>query len=117
MCLLTLKMTTTLHDLPLDAWVGIFRAFPLADRVSHFNMLRSCGIFAGMNRLDTFWTIISRLEKTEHPAPFEEFPDVTCYHSAAEALIDMGISPEVARTAVGRACGDLQTAMHYLGWT
>ena len=110
-------MTTTVHDLPLDAWVGIFRAFPLADRVSYFNTLRACGIFADLDRLDTFWTIISRLETTEHRRPFEEFPDVTCYYAAAAALEDMGISPEVARTVVGRACGDLQTAMHYLGWT
>ena len=109
---------TTITDLPLDAWVGIFKQFPLGERVNYFDTLRAAGLFIELERLDTFWTIITRLEtpETEPESLFEAFPDVDSYLTAARVLEDMGVSSEIARSIVGQAQGDLQVAIDYLGW-
>ena len=110
----------SLTALPIDAWAIIFRHMDESTLTSQFDILFKAGVFGSLNRLDTFWDIMSRIElvqsKKESPV-FDTFPDASAYRDCRTTLIDMGLSSDKATHVTAQAHGELERAIYILGWT
>ena len=106
--------------LPLDAWASIFRHVDERDLTRQFDILYDAGVFGGLDRLNTFWDIMGRLDMLQRshaePPAFDTFPNVVMYRECRTALVEMGLSFEHASTIAGRSHGELDRAIHLLGW-
>lgn len=101
--------------LPIDVWVPIFAHIEPSTRVRQFDLLVRANIFPAQTRLDTFWSIMGQLDRTNEVA-FDEMPSADLYKVCASHLSDMGLPADVVSRVVQDARGDLYAAMRMLGW-
>lgn len=110
----------SLAALPIDAWAIIFRHMDEGSLTAQFDILFNAGVFGSLNRLDTFWGIMSRIElvqpRDESPT-FDTFPDISAYKDCRATLMEMGMSSEKATHVTAQAHGELDRAMYLLGWS
>ena len=108
-----------LQTLPLDAWAIVFRYFDASTLTLQFDVLFKAGVFQRVARLDTFWSIMSKLELANppyEPPAFQGFPNGLMYRTCQTTLMEMGIPERRAACIAGDVQGDLELAIQILGW-
>ncbi len=112
--------TTTIFDIPLDAWVVILRFIDKQKLVDTFNKLFDSRILniPAQCRIDTFWIVVSQsryLDECEKEVELPE-PNSLVHRNCLDKLTEMGVNRDYALNVVRATNGDFQGAMGFLGW-
>lgn len=106
----------SIRDMSLDAWKVTFQHLPQSSWMLCFSALCRAGVFVGLHRLDTFWTIVGSPRPPSPENMFASFPDVGMHVECQRLLVDMGLPSERAAQLAGEARGVLDEALLILGW-